>query len=460
MTSPRILFVEDDESLRKVLTRELSDSGFDVKAFASAEGVVDAVRRQSPDAMLLDLRLPGIDGIELLKLVRAVDETCQVVVFTGHGAVPEAVEAMRQGAHDFLTKPVRLDVLEQTLRRAVEKRALLDDNARLRRALEPSAATSGLLGDSAAMKRLRHEIERVASSASTVLVQGENGTGKELVARSIHALSPRAREPFVVVNCGAIPDALVESELFGHEKGAFTGADRRRIGLFEAAHEGTLFLDEIGELPKPVQPALLRALQFGEIRPVGSDRARRVDVRVVSATNRKLMEMVGKGEFREDLYYRVATLVIDVPPLRDRKEDLRVLAASFLARCAARTGRALELQDAALRRLEQHEWPGNVRELENAAERLSVMVDGDRITPELVDRYVLRKDGASGELPTLDLEELEKRAVVAALARHRGDKRAAALTLGIALKTLYNKLDRFGLRPPAAADADRAPDEA
>ncbi len=460
MTSPRILFVEDDESLRKVLTRELSDSGFDVKSFASAEGVVDEVRRHSPDALLLDLRLPGVDGIELLKRVRAVDDTCQVVVFTGHGAVPEAVEAMRQGAHDFLTKPVRLDVLEQALRRAVEKRALLDDNARLRRVLEPRAGASGLLGDSAPMVRLRHEIERMAASGSAVLVQGENGTGKELVARSIHALSPRAHQPFVVVNCGAIPANLVESELFGHEKGAFTGADRRRIGLFEAAHEGTLFLDEIGELPKSVQPTLLRALQFGEIRPVGSDRTRRVDVRVISATNRKLGEMVAKGDFREDLYYRVATLVIEVPPLRERTGDVRALAASFLARCAARTGRPLTLEDAALRRMEQHEWPGNVRELENAAERLSVMVDGDRISLDLVDRYVLRKDGARGELPTFDLEELEKRAVVAALARFHGDKKAAALALGIALKTLYNKLDRFGLRPAAATDAERAPDEA
>jgi len=460
MSPPRILFVEDDDSLRKVLTRELADAGFDVKSFASAEGVVEAVRRQSPDALLLDLRLPGIDGLELLERVRAVDDGCQVVVFTGHGAVPEAVEAMRRGAHDFLTKPVRLDVLEQTLRRAVEKRGLLEGNVRLRRALEASAGTSGLLGASAAMDRLRHEITRVAASSSAVLVQGENGTGKELVARAIHAHSPRAEQPFVVVNCGAVPAALVESELFGHEKGAFTGADRRRIGLFEAAHEGTLFLDEIGELPKAVQPTLLRALQFGEIRPVGSDRTRVVDVRIVAATNRKLQEMVGKGDFREDLYYRVATLVIEVPPLRERREDVRALAATFLARCAARTGRALAFDETALRRLEEHDWPGNVRELENAAERLCVMADGERITAELVEQHVLRRGGTAGQLPTLDLDELEKRAVVAALARHGGDKKAAALTLGIALKTLYNKLDRYGLRPAAPSGADRPTDEA
>ncbi|MCY2959196.1 MAG: sigma-54 dependent transcriptional regulator [Planctomycetota bacterium] len=460
MKAPRILFVEDDESLRKVLTRELTDAGFDVKSFASAEGVVDAVRQQAPDAMLLDLRLPGVDGLELLARVRAIDESCQVVVFTGHGAVPEAVEAMRRGAHDFLTKPVRLEVLEQTLRRAVEKRSLLEDNARLRRVLEPSAGAGGLIGDGAAMKRLRHEIERVAASGSAVLIQGENGTGKELVARSLHAQSPRSKEPFVVINCGAVPSTLVESELFGHEKGAFTGADRRRIGLFEAAHQGTLFLDEIGELPKAVQPTLLRALQFGEIRPVGSDRTRRVDVRVIAATNRKLTEMVAKGEFREDLYYRVATLVIEVPPLRERRDDVRALANLFLARCGARTGRRFEIEDTALRGLEQYDWPGNVRELENAAERMCVMADGERITAELVERYVLRKDVASADLPTLELDALEKRAVIAALARYRGDKKAAALALGIALKTLYNKLDRFGLRPASPIDVERGPEEA
>ena len=459
MTRPRIFFVDDDESLRRVLTRELTDVGFDVKSFASAEGVVEAVREKPPDACLLDLRLPGIDGLELLARVRAVDEGCPVVVFTGHGAVPEAVEAMRRGAHDFLTKPVRLDVLEQALRRAVERRRLLDANARLRRALEPSVGTSGLLGQSEAMKQLRREIIRAAPTSSTVLVQGESGTGKELVARELHARSPRAHQPFIVVNCGGVPASIVESELFGHEKGSFTGADRRRIGLFEAAHEGTLFLDELGELPRAVQPTLLRALQFGEIRPVGSERTRTVDVRVIAATNRRLQDMVRKGEFREDLYYRVATLVLDVPPLRERREDVRVLVTEFLARGAARAGRTLAIEEDALRLLEGYGWPGNVRELENASERLCVMADDEGITAELVERYVLPKDGPSGVLPTLDLEVLERLAVVAALERHRGDKKAAALALGIAFKTLYNKLDRFGLRPPPGSDAEGAAEE-
>jgi DNA-binding NtrC family response regulator len=444
---PRIFFVDDDETLRKVLGRELGEAGFEVRAFASAEGVVEAVREEPPDALLLDLRLPGIDGLELLRRIRAVDEGAQVVVLTGHGAVPEAVEAMRQGAHDFLAKPVRLDVIEQVLRRAIERRALIEDNARLRRVVERDFGRSGMLGQGPAMKRLRHEIERVARSDSHVLIQGENGTGKELVARNVHALSQRAAQPFVVVNCGAVPATLVESELFGHEKGSFTGADKRRIGLFEAAHGGTLFLDEIGELPKSVQPVLLRALQFGEIRPVGSDRTRKVDVRVLAATNRDLFERIREGGFREDLYYRVAPLVLEVPPLRARREDIRELARAFVACSSARIGRRMELDEAALRRLDEHDWPGNVRELENAAERLCVMADGERIGPDLVERYVFRKTASKGDLPTLNVDELERLAIIAALERHGGDKKAASATLGIALKTLYNKLDRYGLRP-------------
>ena len=455
MKRARVVLVDDDDTLRQVLARELGESGFDVRAFSSAAGVVEALRADPAEVVLLDLRLPGESGLELLRRIRAADEAVQVVVITGHGGVAEAVEAMKLGAHDFLTKPVRLDVLEQALRRAAEKRALIDDVARLRRALEPRAAGTALVGSSPAMARLREEIARVASSEANVLVQGENGTGKELVAREVHALSRRADRPFVVVNCGAIPAGLVESELFGHEKGAFTGADRRRIGLFEAAHEGTLFLDEVGELPKAVQPALLRALQFGELRPVGGDRARRVDVRVVAATNRDLGAMLRSGEFREDLYYRVATLVLEVPPLRARREDVAVLARHFLARSAARLGRELELDEAALRRLADHDWPGNVRELENAAERLCVMAEGRSIGAGLVERHVLRGPSGRGELPTVRIEDLERLAIEAALRHRGGDKRAAALDLGIALKTLYNKLDRYGLRAGAGAEEER-----
>ncbi|MFN0242431.1 MAG: sigma-54-dependent transcriptional regulator [Planctomycetota bacterium] len=445
---PRVLFVDDDDSLRSVLSLELAETGFEVRAFASSSGVVDCVRTWIPDAVLLDLRLPGVDGLELLRQMRRVDEAVQVVLLTGHGSVPEAVAAMRLGAHDFLTKPARLDVLEQVLRGAIAKRALIEDNARLRRVLEHRTEAFEMIGSGAAITRLRAETLRVASSDGAVLVLGENGTGKELVARAVHGASRRRELPFVVVNCGAIPENLVESELFGHERGAFTGADRKRIGLFEAAHGGTLFLDEIGELPKQVQPALLRALQFGEVRPVGGDRVRSFDVRVVAATNRDLMALIAAGEFREDLYYRVAALPLHVPPLRERRDDIPELARTFLARSAARMGRPLAFDDAALARLCELDWPGNVRELENAAERLCVMADSDVVDALAVERYVPRSL-ARAELPTLSLEELERRAIIKALELHGGDKRVAAAQLGIALKTLYNKLDRYGLRPRA-----------
>jgi DNA-binding NtrC family response regulator len=447
MSALRLVFVDDDDTLRKVLTRELSTRSFEVEAFASAEGVLESVRSRPPQAVLLDLFLPGVTGLELLASIRALDPSQAVVVLTAHGSVEQAVEAMRAGAQDFLTKPVRLDVLEQTLLRAAETHALSESNARLRRAVGADRAPP-ILGQSEAVRALRADIERVAQSDGSLLVQGEHGTGKELVARHVHARSRRAAEPFVVINCGALPESLVESELFGHEKGAFTGADRRRMGLFEAAHGGSLFLDELGELPRAVQPALLRALQFGEVRPVGGERTRLVDVRVIAATNRDLEQEVRAGAFREDLFWRVTTLRLDVPPLRGRREDVRELAVAFLARAAARAGRALSFDSDALERLAEHEWPGNVRELENAAERLVVMASGTRVDRSTVERHVLTRTGLGGELPTLELATLERLAVEAAMRRSGGDKRAAAESLGIALKTLYNKLDRFGLRPP------------
>ncbi len=439
----RVLLVDDDEVLRKVVSRELADRGFEVESFSGAPGVLEAIEREPPRAILLDLRLPGVEGMQLLASIRALDPDPQIVVFTGHGSIEQAVEAMRLGAHDFLTKPVRLDVLEQSLRRACETFALRVENRRLRRVATAERRPAAILGRSRAIAELLDTISRVAKSSSNVLVQGENGTGKELVARAIHAASPRADEPFVVANCAALPEALVESELFGHEKGSFTGADKKRIGLFEASHGGTLFLDELGELPRPVQAALLRAMQFGEVRPVGGDRVRFVDVRVISATNRKLLQLVEEGAFREDLYYRAATLHVDVPPLRARAEDVPELARAFVQRAAARLGRAIELSDEAIERLSRHSWPGNVRELENAAERLCVMAEGPAISAELVERFVLQNARASGELPSLHLDTLESIAIEAALKRHGGDKRAAAADLGIALKTLYNKLERL-----------------
>jgi len=443
--SPRLLVVEDDESLRTVLGAELRRSGFTVATHATGLRVVDAAREHEPDVVLLDLHLPGTPGIDVLQQLLQHDPDLPVVVSTGHGTVELAVQAMRRGAFDFLTKPVALDVLEQTMRRAHAHAALLRENQRLRRAAaHADAGALVVTAHSAAAERLDRLVARVAPAGQNVLVTGESGTGKELVARRLHALSTRHAQPFVVVHCGAVPKSLVESELFGHTRGAFTGADQKRPGMFEAADGGTLFLDEIGELPLEVQPALLRAVQFGEIRPVGSDAIRKVDVRIVAATHRDLRSKVQDGTFREDLYYRLAVLEIVAPPLRERTEDIAPLAMAFLAREAQRAGRELSFDAAALDRLVAHRWPGNIRELENAIVRRGVLADGPVVTARDVDEHVFagRRDStAIGALPTLELAELERLAIAAALQRFDGNKTKAAQALGIALKTLYNRLN-------------------
>ncbi|MCE9595413.1 MAG: sigma-54 dependent transcriptional regulator [Planctomycetes bacterium] len=452
MKSPRIHLVEDDATLRGVLARELDSLGFVVTAFAAADAALVAARGAAPDAWLVDLRLPGKNGLELLRELLAFDPQTQVVMLTGHGAVPEAVEAMRLGAHDFLTKPARLDVLEQVLRRAAEKRSLALENRRLRRVLDGQGALPELIGTSTPMHELRRVIERVSTSDFSLIVQGESGTGKEVVARTVHAKSARGAAPFVVVSCGAIPATLFESELFGHERGAFTGAEQRRMGLFEAADGGTLFLDEVAELPRTVQPALLRALQFGDVRPVGAESVRRVDVRVIAATHRDLRELVRVGEFREDLYYRIAALEVTVPPLRARRDDLRALALHYLARA----GHATAIDEDAFDALARHDWPGNVRELENTLERFCLLAEGGRIDARTVEQHLQRSLEPSGPLPTLDLHVLERLAVIEALTAFKGDKREAARALGVSLKTLYNQIDRHGLRPKPAGDGASA----
>ncbi len=457
MPARRVLLVEDDESLRLVLSRELAQMGFAVAVHASGAGALAAVQKHDPDAVILDLHLPGLPGIEVLSQITTHDADLPVVVCTGHGTVSLAVTAMQRGAFDFLTKPVALDTLEQTVRRAIQHGDLRRENVRLRAAAAhgPSAAVV-VAGASSAALRLEQQIARIAQSHESVLVHGESGTGKELVARRLHAASTRHAQPFVVVHCGAIPRQLVESELFGHLKGAFTGADQKRLGLFEAAHGGTLFLDEVGELPLEVQPALLRTVQFGEIRPVGSDHVRNVDVRLIAATHRDLRARVRDGSFREDLFYRLAVLELMVPPLRERLEDIVPLAEAFLAREAARAGRPLRLDAKAGEALRAHGWPGNVRELENAIVRLGVLADGPQVSARDVAEIAFagqRTAVNSGALPTLDLHRLEQIAIRQALQRCDGNKTKAAQVLGIALKTLYNKLAAESQAGPGAPEA-------
>ncbi|MCB9878590.1 MAG: sigma-54-dependent Fis family transcriptional regulator [Planctomycetes bacterium] len=439
----RVLLVEDDDSLRRVLGKELGRMGFTVEIHADGAGVAGIVERFEPHTVLLDMHLPETPGLDVLSQLHALEPRLPVVVFTGQGSVQAAVQAMQRGAFDFLQKPVALDVLEQTLRRAVAHAELQQENARLRRAAAHTAARSlDVQLPSEASQRLEQQVARVAVADQSVLIRGASGTGKEIVARRVHAGSERRQQPFVVVHCGAIPRQLVESELFGHVKGAFSGADQKRPGLFEAANGGTLFLDEVGELPLEVQPALLRALQFGEIRPVGSDHVRHVDVRFVAATHRDLLQAVGTGAFREDLYYRLAVLELTVAPLRERRADIEPLAVAFLQREAARAGRELRFAPSALARLQACDWPGNVRELENAVVRLAVLADGPEVTAADVDGASFGGQAAPpGALPTLELAKLEELAIDAALQRCHGNKTRAAAALGIALKTLYNKLN-------------------
>ncbi len=449
MKKPVVLFVDDDEVFRRTLARELEHMGFAVHALPDHRGAVESLAEFEPAVALVDLRMPEVDGLELTRRLLAVRSDLPIVVLTGHGAVPEAVAAMRAGAFDFLTKPAPLDLVESTLARACRHGAMLRENRNLRRLVENSTTSEErLLGDAPALVELRSLITRVARGDANVLIVGESGTGKELVARSVHAQSTRADRPFVVVNCGALPESLVASELFGHEKGAFTGAAQRRVGLLEAADGGTVFLDEIGELPIAVQPTLLRALQFGEVQPVGAERPRMVDVRVLAATHRDPFAGIAQGWFREDLYYRLSALVLEVPPLRARRGDVPTLARAFLQRATVGRDGAWSFAPAALALLERNDWPGNVRELENAVVRLATLADGPVVTAEDVELHVIaRRRGARGPLPTLDLGELERLALIEALQRHGGDKRAAAAELGVALTTVYNKLGKYGLPP-------------
>jgi DNA-binding NtrC family response regulator len=445
-----LLFVDDDDTYRLVLTRELSRSGYSVSAFRDAESALKGLDGLQPDVALVDLRLPGTDGIELLARLLERVPGLPVVMNTGHGAVPDAVRAMRQGAFDFLTKPAALDIVEQCLARATRHRELTLENERLRELIQRKEGGTEILGQSPAIVDLRALVSRIAKSDASVLILGENGTGKELVAQRLHEESPRHAHPFVVINSGAIPEHLVESELFGHEKGAFTGADRNRVGLIEAAHGGTVFLDEVGELPLSMQPALLRSVQFGEIRPVGAHQSRRANVRVIAATNRDLLREVDEGRFREDLYYRLAALVVEVPPLRERREDVGILAQYFLARHNGPRPAATQLRFApeALDKLAAHDWRGNVRELENAVTRLATLAGGPVLGPADVERHVPRRPStaAAGGLPTLYLEDLQRLAIVEALKRHGGARAAAAAELGIAIKTLYNKIQTYNIQ--------------
>ncbi|HXI03944.1 MAG TPA: sigma-54 dependent transcriptional regulator [Candidatus Saccharimonadales bacterium] len=447
-----VLLVDDDESFRRVQEYQLTQAGYHVTACSDGLAALEIFQARLHDAIVTDVRMPGLDGLELLARLKAVSAETPVIVVTGHGTIETAVDAMKQGAFDFLTKPFPRDHLRLTLQRALEMARLRQENRDLRRAVEGRFSFENLVGSAPSMKRLYEMLELVAPSDSTVLVSGETGTGKELVARALHYNSARREGPFATLNCGAIPESLIESELFGHRKGAFTGAQADRKGKFESADGGTLFLDEVAEIPLPLQPKILRVLQEGEVDRIGADSPVKVDVRIVAATNRDLEAMVESGGFRRDLYYRLAVVPVSVPPLRERREDIPLLARHFLDRMAERTGRKeLRLPPEAFGLFERYAWPGNVRELENLIERLVVMSRDDVLDISLLPPAILKPDRAAGRpfvLPSegVNLEELEKDLIVQALDRNAGNRTQAARDLGLTRNTLLYRMQKYGLR--------------
>jgi DNA-binding NtrC family response regulator len=451
--SIQVLFVDDDPSVRRIFANELRANGLTVETAQDAESARERLRADgSPDVIVLDIRLPGLPGDEFLKELATLAPESQVVMLTGHADVELAVECMRSGAVDLLTKPCSVERLTLAIRRAAELGRLREANATLlsRRAGAIRDPEETLIGDAEPMRRLRRMIEKVAPTDETVLIMGESGAGKELVARELQLRGPRSAKPFITVNCAAVTETLLESELFGHEKGAFSGATERRLGFFELADGGTIFLDEIGDMPLSMQPKLLRALQSGEVRRVGSGKTLTVDVRVIAATNRSLADEVREGNFREDLMHRINAIVLEVPALRERAEDIETLAKRFLEEVAA--GRPLEFAPETLEALRAHRWPGNVRELRNAIRRAAILAEEAVIEPgDLPPTVLSRGDSIGPALPAgtdprdMTLAELERRHIISVLDLCAGNKTQAAKKLGISVKTLYNKFEAWGI---------------
>ncbi len=400
--------------------------------------------------MLCDVRMPEMDGLTFLRQYRKGGGNALVIVMSAYGGEDAAIAAMKEGAYDYLPKPFRPDEVVLTLRKAEERERLREEVAGLRAQLSAGPAERGLIAESSAMRQALALVARVAEYNTTVLITGESGTGKEVIARAIHRASPRANRAFVGINCAAIPENLLESELFGHVRGAFTGASADKTGLFEHANGGTILLDEIGELPFGLQAKLLRVLQEGEIRRVGDQKTRKVDARVLAATARDLEAEARAGRFGEDLFYRINVVAIELPPLRERQDDIAPLARHFAARFSQRFGRPLSLSDAALTWLKEQEWPGNVRELENAIERAAVLNEKPLLEPQDLNAVPPRREaerGSGGEASTLGeiVERAERQAIVEALQATNGNRRAAAERLGVSLRTLFYKIERYGL---------------
>jgi len=432
-----IALIDDDKDFRAALQERLTLDGYVVQAYASAETALKRLDAGFPGVVVSDLRMPGLDGRGLLSRLQAMDSELPVVMITGHGDIAEAVDAMAQGAYDFVAKPFAFERLSASLGRALEKRGLVLDNRALRAALPPSSLSQALLGESQAMVSLRSLIEQVADGGMDILIEGETGVGKELVARTIHDSGRRRVHPFVTVSCGALPEALIDSELFGHEPGSFPGAARRRVGLIEQSHRGTLFLNEIEAMPLQTQIKMLRVVEGREVTPIGAERPHALDLRIVTSSKIDLEAAVAEGSFRDDLFYRLKALKVTVPPLRQRREDIPLLFSHFLARTCHEQSAPPAMTPHVRRKLMEHDWPGNVRELMHFAQQVGLGVEDIEGDTRLSDDLSLSDR----------VDQFEQELVADALRRFKGDVTATAQALRIPRKTLYDKFHRHGLRP-------------
>jgi len=449
MKDVRILVVEDELTMRETVVTYLEEQGFPVKSVMSGEDGLEALRDGSYDIAVVDLKLPGIDGIEVLRRAHQANPGLPVIIMTAYATIENAVRAIKEGAYDYLVKPFNLEELGFIIQRIVEHRKLVEENVKLKEQLKKRYSTRNIIGTSYGMKRIFERIESVADSTATVLIQGDSGTGKELIARAIHFSGSRRDRPFTSLNCGAIPDTLIESELFGYEKGAFTGANKTKIGRFELAADGTLFLDEIGEMNLEAQVDMLRVLQEREFRRVGGTTLIKMDARIIASTNKNLEDEVKAGKFREDLYYRLNVVPIYVPALRERREDVPFLARHFVDKHKHEGKREITgISSAAMDLLLRYDWPGNVRELENAIERAVVLGTGEQIVPADLPESLHRAEtgGKRTVGANLSLQEVERMHIVAVLEAVKWNLSEAARVLGITRTTMYHKVQRLGLR--------------
>lgn len=438
-----ILLVDDEKSIRETVSQTLLNEGYNVFAAEDGEKALDILIKNKVNLIITDIRMENMDGMKLLKASRAIAPEVEVILLTAYGTIELAVEAMKIGAYDFLVKPFKKMTLLKSVEKALEKQALTSENIRLREMLESKKEFENIIGQSDAIRKVLNLVKQVASTSATVLIEGESGSGKELIANAIHFLSERATRPFIKVSCAALPETLLESELFGYEKGAFTGAITRKEGRFERAHGGTLLLDEVGEMSSSTQIKLLRVLQNWEFERLGGTSTIKVDVRIIAATNTNLTELINQKKFRGDLYYRLNVISIPIPSLRERKEDIPFLAYHFLKVYSEKNKKKINsLSKETLDIFSNYNWPGNVRELENTIERVVVLCNRDTILPEDLPSVITKNKYEHDALPVgMSLDELEKEIIKKTLEKTKGDKEIAAKLLGISLRTLYRKLE-------------------